>query len=371
METYEGLISTNQLDADKAAAQKAADPEDARLREIERALSSKPFRPHPLFRSGHAQTLAAFAWPRRSKYLAQHATDEARRFEVEPGVELLAHCRWQKERLARPTLLLVHGLEGSSSSVYMLSTAHLAYHSGFNVLRLNQRNCGATEHLTPTLYHSGMSGDLAAIVRHLVERDRLPRIFLAGFSMGGNLALKMAGEMAGDAPPELRGVCAVSPSLNLSECAQAIGRRSNWIYQQSFMRSLRRRIRHKHKLFPALYDTRGLRRVRTVRDFDERYTSHHGGFKGADDYYERSSALSFVPRIRIPALIVHAQDDPLVPFDSFRHPLLTNNPRILLLAPQHGGHVAFLSASENEEERFWAEQRLVEFCRLIESKTEG
>jgi predicted alpha/beta-fold hydrolase len=335
----------------------------ARLCEIEKALRAKPFAPHPLFRSAHAQTLAAYAWPRR-RMLRASAQDETRLFEVEPDVQLLAHCRWQRERGQYPTLIIVHGLEGSSSSVYMLSTAHLARRAGFNVVRLNQRNCGATEHLTPTLYNSSMSGDFAAVVRELAERDRLPRIFLAGFSMGGNLALKMAGELGAGAPPELRGVCAVSPALNLLECSTAIDDRRNWVYRRTFIRSLRQRVRRKHQLYPALYDTRALKHVRTLRQFDESYTAHHGGFRDAADYYERASALGFIAQIRTPTLIIHAQDDPLVPFASFTDPAIIGNPYVISITPLHGGHVAFLSADARE--RFWAENLLVEFCRRID-----
>ncbi len=177
-----------------------------RPREAVEALAAQAFRPHPLLRGGHLQTVAGWAWPRRFR---AHPADEARLFEVEPGVRLLARCRWQGDRgAARATLVLVHGLGGSCDAPYMLGAADLAYRGGANVVRVNQRNCGGTEHLTPTLYHSGMSGDLASVVRELVGGDGLRRIVVGGFSMGGNLALKMAGEMGQRAPSELLGVCA-------------------------------------------------------------------------------------------------------------------------------------------------------------------
>ncbi|HEV2913511.1 MAG TPA: alpha/beta fold hydrolase [Pyrinomonadaceae bacterium] len=338
------------------------------LAEVARVLASKPFKPHPLFVSGHAQTLAAYAWPRRALLLTGRA-DEKRIFEVEPGVRLLAHCRWQARapREEQPTILLVHGLEGSSASRYMLSAARKAFRLGFNVLRLNMRNCGDTEHLTPTLYNSGMSSDIRAVIRELIERDRLQRIFLAGFSMSGNIVLKMAGEDAGDAARELAGVCAVSPSVDLSSCAEAINRRANWVYQQSFLRSLRRRIRHKHRLYPELYDTTALSLVRTIRDFDELYTAADGGYRDADDYYSRASALPLIPQIRVPVLIVHAQDDPFIPFEPLRDARVTRNPYVLLLAPPHGGHVGFVAADKRGEDRFWAEDRVIEFCSLLDS----
>jgi predicted alpha/beta-fold hydrolase len=330
------------------------------LQEVARMLAAKPFRPHPLLPGGHAQTLAGWAWPRRFRAYP----DEARLFEVEPGVRLLARCRWHEDRTAWATLILVHGLGGSCDASYILGAARLAYRAGANVVRLNQRNCGGTEHLTPTLYHSGMSDDLAAVVGELVGRDGLPRVLVTGFSMGGNLALKMAGEMGEDAPSALLGVCVVSPALDLSETTRNLERPSNRPYQWNFVRGLRRLVERKKELYPGLYDVRKLSRLRTVRDFDDLYTSPHGGFTGAEDYYARASALSFVPRIRVPTLVVHARDDPLVPFEPLLRPEISGNPRIVKMTPPHGGHVAFVSATQNEG-RFWAEERIAEFCSLL------
>ncbi|HEX8708356.1 MAG TPA: alpha/beta fold hydrolase, partial [Pyrinomonadaceae bacterium] len=232
-------------------------------------------------------------------------------------------------------------------------------------VRLNLRNCGDTEHLAPTLYHAGMSSDLDAVIRELVEKDNLPSIFLAGFSMGGNMTLKLAGEEPGRLPRQLVAVCAVSPSIDLSLCADAIEQRSNWVYKRSFIQSLHRRIRQKQKLFPDLYDTRDLRLVRTIRAFDERYTAIHGGYSDADDYYSHASALPFLPRIAIPSLIVHAIDDPFVPYEPLRDPAIKSNPNIVLLSPEHGGHVGFVGVETQGEDRFWVENRIVEFCQLV------
>ena len=337
-----------------------------RLQDIARALEARPFTPHRLYRGGHAQTLrGALRWPRRLRMLREYVVAERRLFEVEPGVRLLAHCRWQPRREEHPTLVLVHGLEGSSSSVYMLGTGRKAYRAGFNVVRLNVRNCGGTEALTPTLYHSGMSGDILRVFAELSEHDRLPEIFLAGFSLGGNLVLKLAGELGADAPEALAGVVAVSPSLDLSSAADAIERPQNRFYQWSFVRSLRRTIKRKHKLYPHLYDLSRLREMRTVRQFDDLYTAPHGGFRDASDYYARSSALDRVRHIRVPTLIIHAQDDPFIPFDPLRHPAVGDNPNVLLLAPPRGGHVAFVASARRGEDRFWAENRVVEFCALL------
>ena len=337
---------------------------------VAQALLERPFEPHPLFVNGHAQTLVAYAWPRRFQYRS-HRLDEERYFEVEEGVQLLAHCRWQKEPRDASTVVLVHGLEGSSASIYILGTAAKAFSAGFNVVRLNLRNCGATEHLTPTLYNSGMSGDFNAVINDLIERDRLQRIFLVGFSMAGNMALKLAGEAPASLPPELSGICAISPPIDLQTSAVSLEERANWIYQQRFIRSLRRRMRYKQKLFPDLYDTTDIHLVRTVRDFDNRYTSVHGGYESAEDYYARASALPLIRHIRIPTLLIHAQDDPFIPFCSFRDSTLTTTPSVIFIAPEHGGHVGFIAADTHGEDRFWSENRVVQFCKLIDSARDG
>ena len=342
---------------------KQAESPPAFLKKIAQTLKAKPFTPHPALTNGHAQTLAAYNWPRPFLRRA-HRRDEARLFEVEPGVRLLAHCRWQKDRHSHPTMLLAHGLEGASTSVYMLGTAEKAYRAGFNVVRLNFRTCGRTEHLTPTLYHAGMTGDLSAILCELIEKDQLARILMVGFSMGGNMSLMYAGAEADSVPRELKGVCAISPAIDLTSTAEAIERRSSWLYRQCFLRSLRQRVRRKRKFFPELYDTKGLLRIRQIRDFDARYTIVDGGYRSVEEYYERSSSLPVIRHIRTPTLMIHAQDDPFSPFAPFRHPSIAENPYLIFLAPERGGHVGFVSAETNGEDRFWVENRVVEFCKL-------
>jgi predicted alpha/beta-fold hydrolase len=131
---------------------------------------------------------------------------------------------------------------------------------------------------------------------------------------------------------------------------------------------MRQRVRRKSKFFPERFDIKHLRGVRTIREFDERYTVGDGGYKSVEDYYERASSLHCIPDIRTPALIIHAQDDPLVPFEPFRHPSLKENPYLIFLAPEHGGHVGFVGADAKGEDRFWVENRVVEFCKLVNDK---
>ena len=350
------------------------DDSDPRLGAVAKVISGRPFEPHPLIRGGHAQTVAGWAWPRpwRLKALRRtHTMDEERLFEVEPGVRLLARCRWREDRTSSPTLVLVHGLGGSNASAYVMGTAELAYEAGMNVVRLNQRNCGRTEHLTPTLYHSGLSGDLRGVVAELLERDRLPGVLVVcGFSMGGNLALKMAGELGNEGWQGLLGVCAISPPVDLSETARHLEHSSNRLYQWRFVSGLKRMMVRKKQLYPKLYELRNLERIRTVRQFDEFYTAPHGGFSDAEDYYAKSSALPLLSKIRLPTLILHARDDPLVPPGPFLRPEASKNQDVLVVTPHHGGHVGFVSG-EGKAGRFWAEAIVAKFCHALSSPLES
>jgi predicted alpha/beta-fold hydrolase len=329
-----------------------------------RAIFEKnPFRPHRLFKGAHVQTLAAFAWPRRRRYRA--TADEARLIQTEPEVQVLAHCRWQPDRRKHATIIIWHGIEGSSTSNYMLSTAHKAFRAGFNVVRMNVRTCGGTEHLTSTIYHGGLTEDLHAVVKEFIERDQLPQLLLVGFSLGGNMVLKLAGEYGDYPPPEILGIAAVSPSVDLSASAEGIMKRSNWLYQRDFMTRLKKRARTKNKLFPGIYDLTGLDDVHTIKEFDDRFTARAHNFAGADDYYYRASSIRVLDRIRIPTLMIHAEDDPFIPFAPLRHPSIAANPYLLLVAPKRGGHVAFLTDGQGDDyDRFWAENRVIDFCRL-------
>ncbi len=334
------------------------------LLEVAQVFADKPFEPHPVFRGGHAQTLASFAWPRR--YRLRAAGDEKRLFDVAPNAQVLAHCRWHDNRAEHPTVVLWHGIEGSSDAVYMVATAQKAFRAGFNVVRVNLRNCGGTEHLTPTLYHGGLSEDLRAIVTEFIERDGLSELFLIGFSLGGNMVLKLVGEYGELPPKEIVAVCAISPSVDLGASGDLIGQRSNWIYHRDFVRRLKKRIKLKGKLYPEIYDTSEVHLVHSIRQFDERFTSVAHGFANAADYYDKASALRVVDKIRVPTLIIHAQDDPFIPFAPLRDPSVGANPYILLLDPEHGGHVAFVAAAAHDEDRFWAENRVLEFFKLAQ-----
>lgn len=321
-------------------------------------FSAPPFEPHPLFKNPHLATVAAAYWPRNSSCLPAAAD---RLFEVEPGTKLLAKCHWQEKVRRHPTLVLIHGFQGSSDSPYMLGTAEKAFQAGFNVLRMNQRNCGGTEHLTPTLHNSGLSKDYRAVLEELVEKDALPELFFVGYSVGGNLVVKMTGELSSNAPTELRGVCAVSPCLDLASCSTGSGEPRNFLYERYFLRCTKSTLEKKAKLFPGRYCVESLPAVRTLHEWHETMLAPAWGYRDAAEYYQHESALGVVGQIRVPTLIVTAQDDPFIPFESFRNPAVVQNRFITLVAPESGGHCAFISRNGGSE-RFWAESLVVQFC---------
>lgn len=316
----------------------------------------REFIPPSLLRNAHLMTMAGVFWPRSFPGLP---ASEPREFETEPGTRVLVQCHWQKVPGAHPAIVLLHGLEGSSESRNMVGIAERAHREGFNVLRANQRNCGGTDHLTPTLYNSGLSVDIRAIVTELIERDHLREIFVAGFSMGGNLVLKMAGEYADHAPAELRAIIGVCPSCNLAASADALNKRENFIYQRHFVRELKEHMKVKASHFPERYALNGMEKIRTVRQFDDEITAKFCGFQNAVDYYYRASALRVAAAIRVPTIIITAQDDPMVPFRTFEDAGVAANPNIQMIATQYGGHCAFISR-ERGDERFWVEARIVE-----------
>jgi predicted alpha/beta-fold hydrolase len=313
----------------------------------------------PLFTGGHRLTL--YAWAKK-RHLPDLPPPVERYFDVEPDARVLAHCHWQPDPAAHPTILLLHGLEGSSLAHYICGVSDKAWTAGWNVVRLNQRNCGGTEHLSRGLYHSGLTHDAQYVIRELIERDGIGSMAVAGYSLGGNLALKLAGELADAAPPQLEAVCAVSPTMDLARCVDALERRANVVYQWNFVRNLRARMRRKAAAFPGAYPVDGLTRIWTIRRFDDVYTAPHHGFRDSADYYYRASALRVADRIRVPTLILTAEDDPFVPVAPFRHPAVEGNPSITVSITRHGGHCAYLSHPDDGYDGYWAEREIVRFA---------
>jgi uncharacterized protein len=314
----------------------------------------------PFFRNPHFLTIAGNYWRRRLD--EARFPVEARLFETEPGVQVLVHSQTPSSPPAGE-LILVHGLEGSSAAGYARSLAQAALEAGYAVHRYNMRSCGGTEHLSgTTLYHSGQTSDLLAVIRQLHGHSP---IFLAGFSLGGNVVLKLVGELGESARDLIAGVAAVSAPIDLATCVRQLDHAANFIYSNRFLSRLKQRVRLKQRLTPGLFPIEKLDRVKSVYQFDDQFTALNFGFGTADNYYATQSSKQFLDQIRIPTLLVQAKDDPLIPFEVYNHPAFSQNPCLRLLAVEHGGHLGFVAKGKP---RFWLDQVLVQWIGEVRNK---
>ena len=314
------------------------------------------FQPRRWLTNRHLQTLAG-NYLRREHHLPP---PESRLFKVDEQSLVRCECHWQLDennepRRERMTVILVHGLEGSASSHYILGNGTKMWAAGMNVIRMNMRNCGGTERLTPTLYHSGLSGDVAAIVNTLIG-EGCRAIACVGYSMGGNLVLKYAGEVGADAPRQVKAFIGVSPAADLSASSTALDHGINRLYQWHFLERMKARFRRKKKLFPEVYAEENLSPLHSIRAYDEHIVAKYCGFEGAEDYYYRAAAARVVDRITVPTLVVHAQDDPFIVLTPETRAQIVANKHIELIEPKHGGHCAFLAERGEFSDSYWAER---------------
>lgn len=314
-----------------------------------------PFVPRRYLRNRHAMTMAGNFLPRPSSLPAP----EECLYRVDAETQVLCHCHWHADAERRATVIIVHGLEGSSLSQYVIGNAGKAWAAGMNVVRMNMRTCGGTGNLTPTLYHSGLSSDVGAVLRTVIEQRKVTRIGLIGYSMGGNLVLKLAGELGSNAPAELKAVAAVSPAADLAASADAMHVGGNRIYEWKFLASLMRTYERKRKLFPEIYK-KVERFPRTIREFDDVITARYCGFENAQDYYTRAGAYRVIEKIVTPTLLIHAIDDPFIRLLPETRASIVANPHITLLETAHGGHCAFLAQPNGYDGR-WAERQIMRF----------
>ena len=315
-----------------------------------------PFQPHPFLRFGHAQTIAGALLPRGLDAFARGA--EARTFRTTDDTQVVARIHWQADRARAPTIVVLHGLAGSADSGYVIATAKKAFHRGCNVVRLNARNCGGTEHLTPTLYHAGLAHDPRAVVDELATTDGIGRVGVIGFSLGGSVAIHLVNE-----PPRRASLVAAAVAcapLDLAGCADSIERGVwNRLYSRRFVADMGRVIVRKAALFPGRYDVRKLAGLTRVRAFDDAFTAPHFGFRDAAAYYAAMSALPLLAGLRIPTLVLLAADDSFVQVE----PIATapRSRHVHVEVAPGGGHLGFIARTPVGADRRWGEQRVVDF----------
>lgn len=301
---------------------------------------------HPLVHNAHLLTILGNFWPR--KLDEERFPAERRLFQTEPDVQVLVYSQHPQDE-PKGQIVMVHGLEGSSDAGYKRSMAQYALEAGFSVHRFNMRSCGGSDEFAVSNYHAGQTSDLEFVVRQLVRESSAP-MFVCGFSLGGNVVLKFAGELGDRARGLVKGFISVSTPLDLAACVDVLARPSNYLYRRRFLTRLRERIKKRAQQHPNLYDASDLDSVRTVYQFDDRYTARYFGFGSADNYYGSQSSKNFIDAIRVPTLFIQAKDDPIIPFESYSHPAFKTNPNLTLVALENGGHLGFLARGP---ERFW------------------
>jgi predicted alpha/beta-fold hydrolase len=319
---------------------------------LRRHAGDDGFRPHPLLTGGHRQTLLgrfvrrSLRWSAPAEDLIAEAGDEVR---------LLARATWQPDP-KRPALVLLHGLGGSSESAYVISLGRLALERGWSVVRMNMRGSGDGERVCPLLYNAGLDEDLLAVLGAVARRAE--HVAVAGFSLGASLVALAVGRGAARLPAPVLGAVAISPPLDLSACTDALEAPANRFYQRYYVGKLQNDYRRRQRLRPDLFAAGREAGIRTVREFDERITAPHGGFRDAAEYYARSSAGPWLARVERPLLVLAAADDPVIPIASVtRWPL---SPTVTLQVTATGGHVGFLAPSRAPG-RFWAADRAMAF----------
>ena len=330
------------------------------------------FEPRRWVVNGHLQTIVGNFLPRPDAL----PEPEVVMVEVSPAhgsqisSQVLCECHWQPvaQRRSALTAIILHGLEGSSHSQYVTGNANKLWRAGCNVVRMNMRNCGPAKYgemlkLSPTLYHSGLSNDVDRVLRFFLDTQGLESVALIGYSMGGNLVLKLAGDLGDAAPTQLHSVVGVSPAVDLKASADALHEPQNRIYERKFVRGLVKRFRRKASFFPRAFDPHRAMDITSLREFDERITSLYCGFRSADDYYAKAGASRVLNRISVPTLILHAEDDPFIRITPETRNTIAANPQITFLETEHGGHCAFLAASDTASgnDGYWAEHTALRF----------
>jgi predicted alpha/beta-fold hydrolase len=319
-----------------------------------------PFAPTPLTAGGHRQTLLGF-WRRRKLRWEAPAED----LVVDGGedIRLLARVTWQSgTREQHPALVIVHGLGGCDSAGYAVATGRLAFAQGWHVARMNMRGAGDAEALCARLYNAGLDGDLLAVLAALAPHAS--GLAVAGFSLGANLALLALARGGTRLPSTTTAVAAVSPPLDLAACADALERPTNRLYQAYFMRNLKAAYRRRQQRRPDLYEAGRERGLRTIREYDDAITAPYGGFSTAAEYYAASSAGPLLGALTRPALILAAEDDPMVPGESVARWPLPSSGLVRREMTRTGGHVGFVAPTAAPGQ-FWAAERVMAFLASV------
>jgi uncharacterized protein len=314
-------------------------------------IEKSSYLPPPFFGNGHLQTL----YPNLCRRV-RGIVYRRERIPTPDGDFL--DLDWSRVG-SRKLVIVSHGLEGSSVRPYVLGMVRAFNATGWDAAAWNFRGCSGEPNRKLRFYHSGATEDLETVVEHVRCDPTYRKIALVGFSLGGNITLKYLGERGKDAAAAVFGAVAFSVPCDLRSGAIKMARRANALYMRRFIRMLHDKIRDKMRLFPGEIDDRNYGSVRSFKEFDARYTARLHGFASAEDYWTRASSKPFLPKIKVPTLLVNALDDPFLGPPCYPCEEARKNPFFFLETPPFGGHVGFVAF--NGEDRYWSEKRAVEF----------
>ena len=319
---------------------------------IEKSSYQVPFG----YTSGHLQTIYPPLFrkvPRQTKQRERITTPDDDFIDLD----------WAREQRSDRLAILSHGLEGSSNAAYIQGMARALKHAGWNVLAWNFRSCSGEPNRRLRSYHSGATDDLQSVLQHVEQGKPYNRIALIGFSLGGNLTLKLVGDLAHEIDPRICAAVAFSVPCDLAGSAQRLEHLTNRLYMHRFLKTLSAKVREKVQRFPGQIHDDGLAQMRTFREFDHAYTAPIHGFSSAEDYWRQCSCSTQLHNVAIPTLLINARNDPFLTPSCFPLETARNSQQLYLETPEHGGHVGFVQFRQGST--YWSEQRAVEFLQTV------
>ncbi|MDN4166065.1 alpha/beta fold hydrolase [Cytophagales bacterium LB-30] len=316
-------------------------------------LLSSDYKAPTLLPNGHAETIIPSLF-RKVEDLPAYTWERM----PTPDADFL-DLGWLKQG-SNKLIILSHGLEGDANRHYIRGMAKVFYEHGFDALAWNYRGCGEEMNQQPRFYHSGATDDLHLVVQHALQQG-YSEITLCGFSMGGNISLKYAGEQGSGIDKAIKQVVAFSVPLNLHTSCIKLSTGFNKVYSYRFLKTLKQKVVQKEQLMPGTFDLSPMARIQDLTSFDDHYTAPLHGFADAVDYYTQCGAIRFVENIQVRTLLVNALNDPFLSPECFPYEMLRTHPFVHFETPQRGGHVGF-SASQHPKGYIWSELRALAFC---------
>ncbi len=313
------------------------------------------YNPPFLFKNGHFSTIYSGLWRKINDF-------EQKRERIDLPDSDFLDLDWSFSKTpTKKVVILLHGLEGHGQRPYITGAAKVFNNSGYDTCAVNFRGCSGETNRLFRSYHSGATEDLDAVVKHILNNKEYGKIYFKGFSLGGNMALKYLGE-GREIPKALKGVVGISVPCDLHSSLKELLKFKNAPYSQRFRKHLLEKLKLKLPLFPNQISKTDIKNIKTLKDFDDIYTSRAHGFKNALDYYEKCSCLQFLPNIKIPSLIINAKNDSFFGPECYPYKEAEENPNLFLETPDYGGHVGFYGKGNVT----YSEKRAINFFKEAE-----